>query len=129
VAAVGLDAHDRAAARFARALRDAGLEVIDAGPCPGAGPIASTVVQEDADAVGVVVSGTRLEVFPALLEELAGQGFADVVVVGCGALSEAELDTLRRSGVAVSSSIEPDPTPTVRQLVAALDVRDAAPAE
>jgi methylmalonyl-CoA mutase C-terminal domain/subunit len=100
VAKPGLDGHDRGAKVIARALRDAGFEVIYTGLHQTPEMIATAAVQEDVDAVGLsIMSGAHNTLFPAVLEELKKRGAEDVVVFGGGIIPEADFDGLRASGV------------------------------
>jgi len=100
VAKPGLDGHDRGAKVVARALRDAGMEVIYTGLHQTPAQIAETAVQEDADAIGVsILSGAHLVLFPELMDELRARGAEDVVVFGGGIIPEADIPELTRIGV------------------------------
>ena len=101
VAKPGLDGHDRGAKVVARALRDAGFEVLYTGLHQTPEMIASAAVQECVDAVGLsVMSGAHLTQFPAVLQALADAGAADVLVFGGGIIPEADVALLERAGVA-----------------------------
>jgi methylmalonyl-CoA mutase C-terminal domain/subunit len=101
IAKPGLDGHDRGAKIIARALRDAGMEVVYTGLHQTPEQIVSTVVQEDADAVGLsVLSGAHMTLFGKVLELLDQQGVADVVVFGGGIIPEPDIPSLERAGVA-----------------------------
>ena len=100
VAKPGLDGHDRGAKVVARALREAGMEVIYTGLHQTPAQIAETAVQEDADAIGVsILSGAHLVLFPELMDELRARGAEDVVVFGGGIIPEADIPELTRIGV------------------------------
>jgi methylmalonyl-CoA mutase C-terminal domain/subunit len=101
IAKPGLDGHDRGAKVIARALRDAGMEVVYTGLHQTPEQIVQTVIQEDADAVGVsVLSGAHMTLFAKILELLKAQGVDDVVVFGGGIIPEADIPELENSGVA-----------------------------
>lgn len=101
VAKPGLDGHDRGAKIVARALRDAGFEVIYTGLHQTPEMIASTALQEDVDAVGLsIMSGAHLTIFPAVLSALKAVGADDVAVFGGGIIPDADVETLRAAGVA-----------------------------
>ena len=97
----GLDGHDRGAKIIARALRDAGMEVIYTGLHQTPEQIVETVVQEDADAVGLsVLSGAHMTLFARLTELLRERGIDDVVVFGGGIIPDEDVPELERMGVA-----------------------------
>lgn len=97
----GLDGHDRGVKVIARALRDAGFEVIYTGLFQTPEQVAEAVVQEDADAVGIsVLSGAHLTLFPRVIEALAARGVEDVVVFGGGIIPDEDIPALREAGVA-----------------------------
>ena len=101
VAKPGLDGHDRGAKIIARALRDAGMEVIYTGLHQTPEQIAETVIQEDADAVGLsVLSGAHMTLFRRVLELLTERAAADIVVFGGGIIPDDDLPELERMGVA-----------------------------
>ncbi|NLU76981.1 cobalamin B12-binding domain-containing protein [Micromonospora sp. HNM0581] len=101
VAKPGLDGHDRGAKVVARALRDAGMEVIYTGLHQTPEQIVETAIQEDADAVGLsVLSGAHMTLFRRLLELLDERQARDIVVFGGGIIPEADLPELERLGVA-----------------------------
>ena len=101
VAKPGLDGHDRGAKIIARALRDAGMEVIYTGLHQTPEQIVETVLQEDADAVGLsVLSGAHMTLFPRVVEELRKRGLDDVLVFGGGIIPDADIATLKEKGVA-----------------------------
>ncbi len=101
VAKPGLDGHDRGAKVVARALRDAGFEVIYTGLHQTPAMIARAALQEDVDAVGLsIMSGAHLTLFPAVVHELAACGAGDVKVFGGGIIPEEDVATLHAQGVA-----------------------------
>ena len=101
VAKPGLDGHDRGAKVVARALRDAGMEVVYTGLHQTPEQIVETVVQEDADAVGLsVLSGAHMTLFARLAELLREREVDDVVVFGGGIIPDEDIPELERLGVA-----------------------------
>ena len=101
VAKPGLDGHDRGAKIVARALRDAGVEVIYTGLHQTPEQIVATALQEDADAVGLsVLSGAHMTQFRRVVELLAERDAADVVVFGGGIIPDEDRPELERLGVA-----------------------------
>jgi methylmalonyl-CoA mutase C-terminal domain/subunit len=101
VAKPGLDGHDRGAKVVARALRDAGMEVIYTGLHQTPEQIVETVIQEDADCVGLsILSGAHMTLFRRLTALLAEREATDVVVFGGGIIPDADLPELHRLGVA-----------------------------
>ena len=100
VAKPGLDGHDRGAKTITRALRDHGFEVIYTGLHQSPEQIAETVLQEDADAVGLsLLSGAHLTLFPRVMKELRDRELNDVLVFGGGVIPEADARELRQQGV------------------------------
>jgi methylmalonyl-CoA mutase C-terminal domain/subunit len=101
IAKPGLDGHDRGAKIVARALRDAGMEVVYTGLHQTPEQIVETVVQEDADAVGLsVLSGAHMTLFARLGELMRERGVDDVVVFGGGIIPTEDIPELERLGVA-----------------------------
>ena len=101
VAKPGLDGHDRGAKVVARALRDAGVEVIYTGLHQSPEQIVETAIQEDADGIGLsVLSGAHLTLFRRVIELLAARDAADIVVFGGGIIPADDLPELQRLGVA-----------------------------
>jgi methylmalonyl-CoA mutase cobalamin-binding domain/chain len=101
IAKPGLDGHDRGAKVIARALRDAGFEVIYTGLYQTPEQVAETALQEDADAVGLsVLSGAHLTLFPRVVDLLRAKGIPDVVVFGGGIIPDDDAADLEASGVA-----------------------------
>ena len=101
VAKPGLDGHDRGAKIIARALRDAGMEVIYTGLHQTPEQIAETVIQEDADAVGLsILSGAHMTLVPKVVELLKAQGVDDVLVTVGGTIPADDIPELKKLGVA-----------------------------
>jgi methylmalonyl-CoA mutase C-terminal domain/subunit len=101
VAKPGLDGHDRGIKVIARALRDAGFEVIYTGLFQTPEKVAETALQEDADAVGLsVLSGAHMTLFPRVVDELHKRGLDHVLVFGGGIIPDADIATLKEKGVA-----------------------------
>jgi methylmalonyl-CoA mutase C-terminal domain/subunit len=101
VAKPGLDGHDRGAKVVARALRDAGMEVVYTGLHQTPEQIVETAIQEDADAIGLsVLSGAHMTLFRRVLELLAERDAADIVVFGGGIIPADDITELERLGVA-----------------------------
>jgi methylmalonyl-CoA mutase C-terminal domain/subunit len=101
VAKPGLDGHDRGAKVIARALRDAGFEVIYTGLHQTPEQIAETVLQEDADAVGLsLLSGAHMTLFPKVISMLQERGVGDVLVFGGGIIPDGDIAPLKAAGVA-----------------------------
>jgi methylmalonyl-CoA mutase C-terminal domain/subunit len=101
VAKAGLDGHDRGAKVVARALADAGYEVIYTGLHQTPEMVAAAAVQESADAIGLsLMSGAHMTLFPALLQALRERDASEVVVFGGGIIPDEDADELKRQGVA-----------------------------
>ena len=101
IAKPGLDGHDRGAKVIARALRDAGMEVVYTGLHQTPEQIVQTVLQEDADAVGLsVLSGAHMTLFKRVVELLQENELGDVVIFGGGIVPEADIPELESMGVA-----------------------------
>ncbi len=100
VAKPGLDGHDRGAKVVARALRDAGFEVIYTGLHQTPEMIAAAAVQEDVDAVGLsIMSGAHNTLFPAVIDALAKRGANDIPVFGGGIVPDEDVESLEARGV------------------------------
>jgi methylmalonyl-CoA mutase C-terminal domain/subunit len=127
VAKPGLDGHDRGVKVIARALRDAGFEVIYTGLFQTPEQVAETVLQEDADAVGLsVLSGAHMTLFPRVIEELHQRGLDDVVVFGGGIVPEADIPELKTLGVAAIFTPGAPMATITEWLAGALKERDSA---
>ena len=101
IAKPGLDGHDRGAKIIARALRDAGMEVIYTGLHQTPEQIVETAIQEDADAVGIsILSGAHMTLVPRILSGLKENGIDDVVVVVGGTIPGEDAASLKEQGVA-----------------------------
>ena len=101
VAKPGLDGHDRGAKIIARALRDAGMEVIYTGLHQTPEQIVETVIQEDADAVGLsILSGAHMTLVPRILELMRAEGLDDVLVTVGGTIPGEDIEELKALGVA-----------------------------
>jgi methylmalonyl-CoA mutase C-terminal domain/subunit len=101
IAKPGLDGHDRGAKIIARALRDAGMEVIYTGLHQTPEQIVETAIQEDADAVGIsILSGAHMTLVPRILDGLRENGVDDVLVVVGGTIPREDVESLKEQGVA-----------------------------
>jgi methylmalonyl-CoA mutase C-terminal domain/subunit len=101
VAKPGLDGHDRGAKVIARALRDAGMEVIYTGLHQTPEMIVSAAVQEDVDAIGMsIMSGAHMTLFPAVIDLLKDQKAQDILVFGGGIIPDGDIPRLKGLGVA-----------------------------
>lgn len=102
IAKPGLDGHDRGAKVIARALRDAGMEVIYSGLRQTPEQIAHTAVQEDVDVIGLsILSGAHMVILPRVMELLREKGVADqITVVAGGIIPDADIEPLKKAGVA-----------------------------
>jgi methylmalonyl-CoA mutase C-terminal domain/subunit len=101
VAKPGLDGHDRGAKVVARALRDAGFEVIYTGLRQTPEQIAEAALQEDVNVVAMsLLSGAHGTLFPKVVELLKGKGMSDVLVIGGGVIPDADIPHLKENGVA-----------------------------
>ena len=101
IAKPGLDGHDRGAKIIARALRDAGMEVIYTGLHQTPEMIAEAALQEDVDAVGLsILSGAHMALFPRVMEELRKRGLDDVLVYAGGIIPDDDIPAIKEMGVA-----------------------------
>ena len=101
IAKPGLDGHDRGAKIIARALRDAGMEVIYTGLHQTPEQIVETALQEDADAVGIsILSGAHMTLVPRILDGLKAEGLENVLVVVGGTIPKPDIEALKAQGVA-----------------------------
>ena len=100
IAKPGLDGHDRGAKIIARALRDAGFEVIYTGLHQTPEMIAEAAIQEDVDAIGLsILSGAHNTLFPAIIKLIREKGGDDIAIFGGGIIPEEDITTLKQSGV------------------------------
>lgn len=101
VAKVGLDGHDRGAKVIARALRDAGMEVIYTGLRQTPEQVVEAALQEDVQVVGLSsLSGAHMQLFPPVVELLRSKGGHDILVIGGGVIPEEDMPYLKESGMA-----------------------------
>jgi methylmalonyl-CoA mutase C-terminal domain/subunit len=127
VAKPGLDGHDRGARVIARALREAGFEVIYTGLHQTPEQIAETVVQEDADAVGLsILSGAHMTLFPRIIETLSARQADDVLIFAGGIIPESDIPELKRAGIAAIFTPGAPLGEITAWLEQALDQREAA---
>lgn len=121
IAKVGLDGHDRGVKIVARALRDAGMDVIYTGLHRTPDEVVDAAVQEDVDVLGVsLLSGAHMTIFPKILKLLDERGANDILVVGGGVMPDEDVDELKRQGVKeiLLQDTPPDKiVSTIRQLV------------
>src|SRR5580658_5886803 len=100
IAKAGLDGHDRGAKVIARALRDAGMEVIYTGLFQTPEQIVQTAIQEDADGIGLsILSGAHMTLFPLVVDQLKAQDAADIVFFGGGTIPPDDAADLKKAGV------------------------------
>ena len=123
VAKVGLDGHDRGAKVVARALRDAGMDVIYTGLHRSPEEVVAAAVQEDVDVLGIsILSGAHLTLFPRVLDLMRVAGASDILLVAGGVIPDEDVPTLREMGVAevILQDAPPDRiVARIRDLVAA----------
>ncbi len=125
VAKPGLDGHDRGAKVIARALRDAGFEVIYTGLHQTPEQVVQVAVQEDADAVGLsLLSGAHLTLVPRVLDGLRAEGLGDVLVIVGGIIPDADIPALKTLGVAAVFTPGAPLQTIVHEVTEALDRRE-----
>jgi methylmalonyl-CoA mutase C-terminal domain/subunit len=125
VAKPGLDGHDRGAKVIARALRDAGFEVIYTGLHQTPEQVVQVAVQEDADAVGLsLLSGAHLTLVPRVLDGLRAEGLGDVLVIVGGIIPDADIPALTELGVAAVFTPGAPLQTIVEEVADALDRRE-----
>jgi methylmalonyl-CoA mutase C-terminal domain/subunit len=122
IAKVGLDGHDRGVKIVARALRDAGMDVIYTGLHRTAEEVVDAAVQEDVDVLGVsLLSGAHMTIFPKILQLLKNKGADDILVVGGGVMPDEDATALKEMGVKEILLQDTPPemiVSTIRRLVA-----------
>jgi methylmalonyl-CoA mutase C-terminal domain/subunit len=129
VAKPGLDGHDRGAKVIARALRDAGFEVIYTGLHQTPEQVVRAALQEDADAVGLsLLSGAHLTLVPRVTEGLRAEGLEDVIVVVGGIIPERDVEVLKAAGVSAVFTPGAHLPEIASWLEEALDAREQASA-
>lgn len=100
LAKVGLDGHDRGVKVVARALRDAGMDVIYSGLHRSPEEIVNTAIQEDVDVLGIsLLSGVQLTVFPKMFKMLKEKGADDLIVIAGGVMPDEDVDAIQKMGV------------------------------
>jgi methylmalonyl-CoA mutase C-terminal domain/subunit len=126
IAKPGLDGHDRGAKVIARALRDAGFEVIYTGLFQTPVQVAETALQEDADAVGLsLLSGAHMTLIPKIVEELHARGLDDVLVFAGGIIPDDDIPVLKEGGIAAVFTPGSPLSAITEWLESALDSREA----
>ncbi|MEA2020988.1 MAG: cobalamin B12-binding domain-containing protein [Candidatus Caldatribacteriota bacterium] len=101
IAKPGLDGHDRGAKVIARALRDAGMEVIYTGLRQTPEQIVETAIQEDVNVIGLsILSGAHTHLFPKIMEILKEENVDDIIVIGGGVIPEEDIPELKKIGIA-----------------------------
>ena len=101
VAKPGLDGHDRGAKVVARALRDAGFEVIYTGLRQTPEPITEAALQEDVDVIAMsILSGAHPHLFPKVVELVRSKGMKDTLIIGGGVIPETDIPALKKAGIA-----------------------------
>ncbi len=117
VAKLGLDAHTIGVTVLARALRDAGMEVIYSGLRQTPEMVANTAIQEDVDVVGISsLSGAHMKHFPQVVDLLAAKGASDKLVIGGGVIPDEDVDALKERGVAEIFTMGTDTRDVVKYL-------------
>jgi methylmalonyl-CoA mutase cobalamin-binding domain/chain len=127
VAKVGLDGHDRGAKIVARALRDAGMEVVYTGLHRRPQEVVEAAVQEDADVIGVsILSGAHMTVFPRIIEAMKEQGvWGDILLIGGGVIPDEDVEELNRMGVVEVVGQDATPQQVADAVRAAVERRGA----
>ena len=130
IAKPGLDGHDRGAKVIARALRDAGFEVIYTGLHQTPESVAEATLQEDADAIGLsLLSGAHMSLIPRIMEATRERGLDDVLVFAGGIIPPDDIETLRADGVAAVFTPGSPLSAITEWLESALDSRERQPGQ
>jgi len=115
IAKPGLDGHDRGAKVIARALRDAGMEVIYTGLRQTPEQIVETAIQEDVNVIGLsILSGAHTHLFPRIMELLKKENIDDIIVIGGGVIPEEDIPELKKAGIAAIFTPGTDTRDTVK---------------
>ena len=127
VAKVGLDGHDRGAKIVARALRDAGMEVVYTGLHRRPQEVVDAAIQEDVDVIGVsILSGAHMTVFPRIIETMKERGvWGDILLLGGGVVPDEDVEELKRMGVAELVGQDATPRQVADAVLAAVERRGA----
>ena len=126
VAKVGLDGHDRGVKIVARALRDAGMDVIYTGLHRTPDEVVAAAIEEDADILGVsLLSGVQMTVFPKILARLKEEGADDIIVIAGGVMPDEDAAALKQMGVREVMLQDTPPDQIVRRLRELVDQRGA----
>jgi methylmalonyl-CoA mutase cobalamin-binding domain/chain len=126
LAKVGLDGHDRGVKVVARALRDAGMDVIYTGLHRTPDEVVAAAIEEDADVLGVsLLSGVHMTVFPKILARLKEQGADDIIVVAGGVMPDEDAAALKQMGVREVMLQDTSPDAIVRRLRELVEQRGA----
>ena len=127
VAKVGLDGHDRGAKIVARALRDAGMEVVYTGLHRRPQEVVDAAIQEDVDVIGVsILSGAQMTVFPRIIEAMKERGvWGDILLLGGGVMPDEDVAELKRMGVAEVVGQDATPQQVADAVLAAVERREA----
>lgn len=125
VAKVGLDGHDRGAKIVARALRDAGMEVIYSGLHRRPEEVVAAAIQEDVDVIGVsILSGAHMTIFPRIIEAMKQRGvWGEILLVGGGVIPDDDVEELRRMGVTELVGQDATPQQVVEAVRSAVERR------
>ena len=124
VAKLGLDGHDRGAKVVARALRDAGMDVVYTGLHKTPEEVVTAAIQEDVDVLGVsLLSGAHMTLIPKVLELLKAEHADDILIVAGGVFPDADVATMKQMGVAEVMGQDTPPREIVRVITELMEVR------